>query len=182
MNLKHKLITLYHAVYNLTYPIFFSIPIHVIRLVFLKLFIKQIGKQTYVGRLVDIRSPWNVCIGSNCVINKRVVLDGRGQLVIGDNVDIAQDAQIWTEQHDYNDDYHKTQRGLVVINDYAWISSRTSILPGVIIGRGSVVASGAVVTKNVDDMSVVGGIPAKVIAIRTSKLKYKLAFSARYRF
>lgn len=183
MNLiSHKLIVIYHSIYNLTYPIIFSLPFHFIRSIFLRLFIKHLGRQTYVGRSLDIRNPWGVYIGDNCVINKRVVLDGRGQLFIGNNVDIAQDVQIWTEQHDYNDDYHKLEIKPVYVNDYAWISSRATILPGVTIAKGGVVASGAVVTKNVEEMTVVGGVPSKPIAMRSSQLKYNLNFSARYRF
>ena len=62
--------------------------------------------------------------------------------------------------------------GLVKIEDYAWICSRAIILPNVTIGKGAVVASGAVVTKNVDAYTVVGGIPAKKIADRNTDLEY----------
>ena len=51
----------------------------------------------------------------------------------------------------------------VVIEDDVWIASRVSILPGVTVGKGSVIAAGAVVTKDVPPSSLVGGIPARII-------------------
>jgi len=83
-------------------------------------------------------------LGDHCVINRGVLLDGRGgQLFIGNNVDIAQEAAIWTLGHDPHDDYHGDSPGPVTIGDYAWIGHRAIIMPGVSIGRGAVVAAGA---------------------------------------
>lgn len=182
INFQHLLKTIVRTIYDLSYPVVFSMPFRHVRYYYIKLFIKEIGENTYIGRCVDIRSPWNICIGTNCVVNKRVLLDGRGELVIGNNVDIAQEANIWTEQHNYNDDYHCLETGKVIIADYVWISSRSAVLPGVTLNRGCVVACGAVVTKDVKSMDVVGGIPAKQISIRRSQLLYQLNFKARLTF
>ena len=131
---------------------------------------------------VEFRKPRNISIGSNTVINKKVLLDGRGgQLIIGNNVDIAQETNIWTLEHDVNDDFHTDKGGDVVIEDYVWIASRVTILPGVTIGKGAVVASNAVVTKDVPSMGIVGGIPAKIIGQRKSKLLYKLNYQPWFR-
>jgi maltose O-acetyltransferase len=89
-------------------------------------------------------------------------------------VDIGQETNIWTLQHDVADDFHRAIGAGVVIEDYAWIASRVTILPGVRIGRGAVVATGAVVTRDVPAMAVVGGVPARVIGSRSSKLLYTL--------
>ena len=116
-------------------------------------------------------------MGEGCMINPDCLLDGRGgKLIIGDNVDIARGSWIFTLEHNPHDDYHSTQQGDVIIEDYVWIASRVTVLPGVRIGRGSVIASGAVVTKDIPPMSIAGGIPAKVIGVRKSELKYKLTF------
>jgi maltose O-acetyltransferase len=121
----------------------------------------------------EVRSPRKIAIGDNCVINRGVLLDGRGgSLTIGDNVDIAQESVIWTLGHDPHDDYHRDKPGPVTIGDYAWIGHRSIIMPGVTIGRGAVVAAGAVVTHDVPPMAIVGGVPAKVIGERRSKLLY----------
>ena len=154
-----------------------NIPFHQLRNLFLGLFLGKIGKGTSFLMGVEIREGKNIKIGKHSVINANVLLDGRGgQLTIGDNVDIAQETNIWTLEHDPHSDYHKDSGADVVIEDYAWIASRVTILPGVRIGRGAVVASNAVVTKDVPPMAIVGGVPAKVIGERNSALKYTLSY------
>lgn len=128
-----------------------------------------------ISRNVDLRSPYRISIGAHCNINKNVVLDGRGGLIIGNNVDIAQEVNIWTEQHDYNDPTYKAVCKKVIIEDYVWIASRATILPGVHIGCGAVVACGAVVTKDVPSLAIVGGVPAVIKGYREENaLQYKL--------
>lgn len=97
-----------------------------------------------------------------------------GGVKIGNNVDLAQEVNIWTEQHDYDDSNYVPIKAPVIIDDYVWIASRATILPGVSIGRGAVVASGAVVTKDVPPLTIVGGIPAKPIGKRKDNFTYKL--------
>lgn len=63
------------------------------------------------------------------------------------------------------------------MSDYVWIGARATIMPGVTIGRGAVIATGAVVTKDVPEMAIVAGIPARVIGQRRSALKYTLNYS-----
>lgn len=112
---------------------------------------------------------WDVdklIIGKGSSIGYNVNLDDRMGLTIGNNVCIASDVMIWTLHHDYNDLHFSAIGSPVVIKDFAWLCSRCIILPGVTIGEGAVVASGSVVTKNVDDYTVVGGIPAKEISKR----------------
>jgi Acetyltransferase (isoleucine patch superfamily) len=69
-----------------------------------------------------------------------------------------------------------------LIEDYVFIGPRAIILPGVKIGKGAVVAAGAVVTKDVAPFSVVGGVPAKIIGERKIKnLSYKLGRARWFR-
>jgi acetyltransferase-like isoleucine patch superfamily enzyme len=151
------------------------IPFHAIRLFFIRRTLRSIGKHTNFLMGVEFRKGKNISIGNNCVINKKVLLDGRGgKLIIGNNVDIAQETNIWTLEHDVNDDAHKDKGDTVIIEDYAWVASRVTILPGVTIGKGAVIAAGAVVTRDVPSMAIVGGIPAKIIGTRKSALTYTL--------
>ena len=71
-------------------------------------------------------------------------------------------------------------KGDIIVEDDVWIGFRSTILSGVTIGKGSVVAAGAVVTKNVPPFSVVGGVPAKVIKFRFSKEKIDLINTLDY--
>lgn len=152
-----------------------AIPLHIIRSAYMRLVLKSVGRHIEFCRNLDVRTPRRISVGSNTTINKRVLLDGRGgDLVIGSCVDIAQDVQIWTLQHDYNSSTYAAIGNSVFIDDYAWIGSRVIILPGVRVGKGAVIAAGAVVTRNVLPYTVVAGIPAKKIAERQRNLSYKL--------
>lgn len=95
--------------------------------------------------------------------------DCRRGIEIGRNVDTATNVMIWSLHHDYNDANFCVKGGKVIIEDYVWLGSRCMILPGVTIGEGAVVAAGAVVCKDVEPYTVVGGVPAKVIARRDKK-------------
>lgn len=156
------------GLYHYVLEIILSIPCHLLRKTTCKIVMKRFYGSSYICRNVDLRSPYRICIGKNTTINKRCVLDGRGGLIIGNNVDIAQESNIWTEQHDYNSPTYNSVSAPVVIEDYVWVASRATILPGVTIGKGAVVASGAVVTKDVPPLSIVGGVPAKIIGKRKS--------------
>lgn len=151
------------------------IPINWIRYYGCKLFLKKLGRHTALRRNIDFMSPQRISIGHHSTINKGVLLDGRGEfLKIGNCVDIAEDAMLWTLQHDYDSEDYHTKSGAIVVNDYVWICTRAIILPGVNIGEGAVIAAGAVVTKDVEPYTIVGGVPAKQIGNRSKKLNYKL--------
>ncbi|WP_082111660.1 acyltransferase [Spirosoma radiotolerans] len=156
---------------------FCKIPFSNVRLFFIRFYV-QLGEKSNVCTNVKILSKKikrnHISIGNNCIINPGCLLDGReGRITIHNNVDIARGTWIFTLEHDPHSDYHSTKSGNVIIEDYVWIASRVTILPGVRIGRGSVIASGAVVTKDIPPMSIAGGVPAKIIGTRESQLLYK---------
>lgn len=108
-------------------------------------------------------------IGEGSTIGFHCQLDCRRGLKIGKNVCLASGVWTWTLHHDYNSIDFKAVGGCIEIGDYAWLCSRCTILPGVKIGEGAIIASGAVVTKDVEPWTVVGGIPAKPIGKREQK-------------
>lgn len=145
----------------------------------LKLFGVKFGGTYSLYAGFHIRNPKGLFIDAGCSFGPKVLLDARKGLKIGKSVVIAYEAIIWTLHHDYNDVNFKTIGAPVVIEDYAWICSRTIILPGVTIGKGAVVASGAVVTKDVPPYAIVGGVPAKIIGYREKKeYSYKSKMTA----
>lgn len=153
------------------------IPFHFIRRFFIKQKLRHVGEGASFLMGIDIRQGKNISIGDNSIINKNVLLDGRGgSLIIGSNVDIAQETNIWTLEHDVHDDLHGSKGGDVEICDHVWIASRVTILPGVCIKKGAVVASNSVVTKDIEECMIVGGIPAKPIGKRKNMLKYTLHY------
>ena len=102
-------------------------------------------------------------IGKNVTINKGATILSPGKVVIEDNVLIGPEVKITTVDHDLYDRHNMFHFGQVTIKENAWICIGAIICPGVTIGKNAVVAAGAVVTKDVPDNVVVGGVPAKVI-------------------
>lgn len=102
-------------------------------------------------------------IGKNTHING-VHIDSRNKILIGDNVRIAPYVLILdSDYHNVGDHFAEGKISPIIIGDNVWIASKSTILKGVRIGEGAVVAAGAVVTKDVPPYSVVAGVPAKVI-------------------
>jgi maltose O-acetyltransferase len=136
----------------------------------------QLGKHARIMKDVFVLAPQRIEIGDNSVINNGCRLDGRAGLCIDNNVNVAFDVHIYTMSHDYNDPHFAGVFGPVHIEDYAWLCSRSTILPGVTIGRGAVIAAGAVVTTDVEPLAIVGGVPAKQIGQRNPEIDYQLDF------
>lgn len=107
-----------------------------------------------------------VRIGAHTRINRGCCLDARAGLVIGDNVSVSPEVSILTTQHDWRAPGFPLQSRPVVIGDHVWIGMRATILPGTTIGRGAVVAAGAVVSGTVPPLAVVAGVPARQVATR----------------
>jgi maltose O-acetyltransferase len=157
------------------------IPSRHLRYFFLKVVGVKIGKNLSMYSTVEIRCPSKLNIKDDCSIGKYVLLDARKGLIINKRVTISSHALIWTLHHDYNsNDFHDTGDP-VEIGEYAWVCSRVIILPGVKIGKAAVVAAGAVVTKDVEPYTIVGGIPAKVIGMR-KKIEFQYVPNNHYHF
>ena len=148
------------------------LPSRRIRIALLRYSGANIANDVAMFASIEVRNPQGLVIGNGCSIGPKVLLDARKGLKIGNSVTIAYDAIIWTLHHDMNASDFRTIGATTTIDDYAWICSRSIILPGVHIGEGAVVASGAVVTKDVPPYTVVGGIPAKKIGERNQNLNY----------
>lgn len=151
------------------------IPSHEIRLMLFDLAGVKIGEDSTIHIGARFYQPKNVKIGKGTIIGDHATLDGRAKLTIGNYVDIASEVMIFNGKHDIHSEDFKPINAPVVIGDYVFIGPRAIILPGVKIGRGAVVAAGAVVTKDVPDSTIVAGVPAQPIGHRKAKvLNYRL--------
>lgn len=151
------------------------IPFHTIRNIFYVMSGIKMGKHSTFHMGARFFNPAKISIGEGTIIGDHAFLDGREKIVIGNQVDIASQVMIYNSEHNLSDNTFKAIEEPVTIEDYCFIGPRVIIMPGVKIGRGAVVAGGAVVTKDVPDLAIVGGVPAKVIGERPLKeFKYKL--------
>ena len=171
--LKKKIALLRTKILNFSYNIVFFWSI---RKIILKIARIKIGKCSYIHTGVRFFSAGRILIGDNSTINPRCYLDNRCEIIIGNNVSIAHDTKIYTLGHNLNDPMFASKGAAVIIKDYACIFAGAMIMPGVTIGKGSVVYPGSVVTKDIDDYCIVGGNPAKVVGKRSKDLRYSLNY------
>lgn len=162
------------------------IPSHHIRRLFYRLGGIRIGWGSTIHMGARFYNPWNIKIGKDSIIGEGTVLDGRDKLVIGNHVDIATEVMIYNSEHNVNsENFAKVEEVIkapVIIEDYVFIGPRAIILPNVRIKKGGVVGAGAVVTKDVEEFQIVGGVPAKPIGERKIKNpNYKLGRAAWFR-
>ena len=126
-----------------------------------------LGKQSVVESFCCINNAvGDVTIGDHTRIGIHSTIIG--PVCIGSHVHLAQGITVTALNHRYDDKKRRIdEQGVstqpVVISDDVWIGANAVILPGVTIGRHAVVAAGAVVTKDVPDYCMVGGVPAKII-------------------
>ena len=142
-----------------------------IRLFIVKGIFKKTGSNVNVENLAYFGNGKNIEIGDNSGLGKRCRVPSN--IKIGKNVMMAEDVIILNQSHNFSDlEVPMNQQGTTIspiqeIGDDVWIGTRAIILPKVSrIGTGSIIGSGAVVTKNVPDFAIVGGNPAKIIKYR----------------
>lgn len=107
-----------------------------------------------------------VRIGARSRINRACTLDVRGGLRIGDDVSISAETLILTAAHHAEDAEWAGESKPVTIEDNVWVGMRAIVMPGITLGRGCVVAAGAVVTRDVPPFTIVFGSPARAVGKR----------------
>ena len=127
-----------------------------------ELFGDHLGEGSYVAAPLGGAAIEKLIIGKNCFINGNLLAMARGGITIGDEVQIAGNVQLLTNNHDPYDRQVLLCKP-IVIKQGAWIGAGAMILPGVKVGRYAVVGAGAIVTKDVEDYQVVVGSPARPI-------------------
>lgn len=112
-------------------------------------------------------------IGMRANINQYVIINGEGGVKIGDDVMIAPFVSIFSTNHKFDrldipmGEQGMGSKGGVIIENDVWLGTHAVVLDGVKIGKGCIIAAGAVITKDVEPYSIMAGIPAKKIRGRT---------------
>lgn len=131
--------------------------------------ILPLGNNVRIQKNVYIGSGNNVSIGNDCQINELVRLDN---VAIGNNVMIARECIILGKMHENNStEIPMNLQGVkavekTIIEDDVWLGLRVIIMPGIKIAKGTIIAAGAVVTRDTEPNSIYGGVPARKIKDR----------------
>ena len=127
-----------------------------------QLFGDNIGENSTVMAPIAGAAFDHIKIGNNVYINSNSLLMARGGITIEDDVMLAANVQLLSNNHDEYDRQVLTCKP-IHIKRGAWIGAGASILPGVTIGKYAIVGAGAIVTKDVGDYEVAVGVPAKIV-------------------
>ena len=135
----------------------------------------ELGSDSYFGFDFKIFATdfSKVKIGSKASINSNVMINarGKGKIIIGNNVLIGPNVVLRSNNHSFETSKipvidQGMNEGEIFINDDVWIGSNAVVLPNCKIGKGVIIAAGAVVTSDVESYSIVGGVPANLIKKR----------------
>lgn len=148
-------------------------PLWSLRKLYYRLTGLKINKGSIINQGFSFFELNKIYIGNNVHLNRNCFIDGRGKCFIGSNVSISHNVMILTSSHDTQSTNFEEIRKPVTIKDNVWIGARATILPGVKIGEGAVIAAGAIVAKDVPDFQIYGGVPAVKIGERVKNLDYK---------
>lgn len=129
----------------------------------------KVGKRCAIAAGAKIWAPWNLQIGDYVAVANGAELYDVAKIKIGHHVTVSQDSYICTASHDIGKKLKPLTYAQICIGDFSWVCAKAIVLPGATIGEGAVVAAGAVVSKDVEPWTVVGGNPAKFIKKRVLK-------------
>lgn len=133
----------------------------------------KIGSRSVIHEFCILRTFGGfIHLGKDCSLNPYCVVLGSGGVKIGNYVRIAPHTTIIAQQHKFDRSdipiFSQGARGQgIVIKDDVWIGANSTLLDGITIGSGAIIGAGAVVTKNVESNSIVGGVPARLIRMRS---------------
>ena len=136
---------------------------------------KEAAKEFSIGQRVNFGNGRNLVMKNHANIGPDALIGaGGGVITIGRHVMIGHQCIIISQNHKYlPEGYDGFEKKDVLIDDYAWLGHRVTVLPGVRIGKHAIIGAGAVVTKDVSDYAIAVGVPAKVIKNRNALILKK---------
>ncbi len=174
--LRGPLRTLKHILISLANSAGQCLPFHWMRRAYFRLLGFKLGSRASIAMGFRFYRPGGVVIGDDSVVNRSCLFDNRDTIHVGKHVSIARNVSIFTAGHDPESPFFEMTTAPVCIDDHAVIFSGASIMPGVRIGAGAVIYGGSVVTKDVEPMTIVGGVPARPMGHRHTLPEYALNY------
>ena len=135
----------------------------------LRVFGAKIGNSCTILPSARVWAPWTLVVDSRICLSEAVDCYCVDKIILKEHANVSQDAALYTASHDLSSPRMALTTAPIILDRDSWVCARAIILPGVTIGEGAVVAAGAVVTKDVEPWTVVGGNPAKFIKKRELK-------------
>ena len=142
------------------------IPISAFKVWLLRCFGGQIGKNVNIKPGVRIKFPWRLTVGDCVWIGEDAWIDNVATVTIDNHVCISQGAYLCTGNHDWNNPNFQLITASIHIQESSWIAAKCVVGPGVVIGRGAVLALGGVAAKSLEPMTIYAGNPAQAIKQR----------------
>jgi putative colanic acid biosynthesis acetyltransferase WcaF len=127
----------------------------------------RVGKGLVIKTRVRIKYPWKLTIRDHCWIGEDVWIDNLEEVFIGSNVCISQGALLLTGNHDYTVSHFPYRLGKIMIEDGVWIGAKSVVCPGVNCRAHSVLTVNSVAAKEMEEMTIYSGNPAKPIRTRS---------------
>ena len=146
-------------------------PLHAWRIMILKAFGAKIGKSNFIYPNCKIWAPWLLETEDVATIGPNVEIYNPGGFFLGHHAILSQDSYLCGATHNYNSIGFTYIKRAIRIDAYAWICAKAIVLPGVRCHEGSVLAAGAITSKDLQPWSVYGGNPAVKIKDRTRFLE-----------
>ncbi len=137
-----------------------------VRNTLLRLFGAEIGKNVRIHPSATIYFPWNVSIDDWSSVGEDAMIYNLGPIEIGERVTVSQRAHLCAGTHDATDPAMPLQKPPISVGDQAWVCADAFVGPGVTVEEGAVVGARAVVVKDVEAWTIVGGNPARPLRDR----------------
>ena len=164
---------LLRALWGIVYTLLFRLsprPLHVWRIMLLRLFGAKIGYGCHIYPGAKIWAPWNLQCEDVVAIADEAIIYNPSLVTLKSHSTVSQQAYLCGASHDYNDPEFKLISAKIVLSEYSWVCARATVQMGVALGEGAVLALGAVATKDLDAWGVYAGIPAKKINERMRRI------------
>jgi putative colanic acid biosynthesis acetyltransferase WcaF len=136
-------------------------PLHVWRLMWLRLFGAEVDGWAFVHQRARIQKPWLLKLGRDACIGDRANLYNLGPVEIGARAIVAQEAYLCTGTHDFARSDVPLVTEPIRIGEGAFVGARSFILPGMTVGAGAIVGACSVVTKDIESFTVNAGNPSR---------------------
>ena len=144
-------------------------PAHAWRALLLRCFGARLGAHCHIYAGARIWAPWNLQCADVVAIADGAEIYNEAMISIGSHATISQQAYLCSASHDPHDPKFTMLSAPITVGAKAWICARATVMPGVTVGEGAVLALGAVATRDLDPWTIYGGLPARPLGQRQGK-------------